>query len=96
MRRNNPLAFLAAIFSVTVLAWTMGYAKPPENLVSAPDFSSAFLKLDVRGALRLALLPAIVLAGAILLPVVAIGRLFGVGHGCGGCRRRSGDAPSAA
>src|SRR5476651_574008 len=59
MRRNNPLAFLAAIFSVTALAWTMGYAKPPENLVSAPDFSSAFLALDIRGALRLALLPAI-------------------------------------
>ena len=50
----------------------------------------------VRGLVTLALLPAIVVAGAILLPVVAIGRLFGVGHGCGGCRRRSGDAPSAA
>ena len=60
MRRNNPLAFLAAIFTVTALAWTLGYAKPPENLVSAPDFSSAFLKLDIRGALTLALLPAIV------------------------------------
>jgi AGZA family xanthine/uracil permease-like MFS transporter len=59
MRRNNPLAFLAAIFSVTALAWTMGYAKPPENLVSAPEFSSAFLALDIRGALRLALLPTI-------------------------------------
>jgi adenine/guanine/hypoxanthine permease len=60
MRRNNPLAFLAAIFSVTALAWTLGYAAPPEHIVSAPDFSSAFLALDVRGALRLALLPAIV------------------------------------
>ena len=50
----------------------------------------------VRGLVTLALLPAIVLAGAILLPVVAIGRLFGLGRGCGGCRRRSGDAPSAA
>ncbi len=59
MRRNNPLAFLAAIFTVTALAWTMGYAKPPANLVSAPDFSSAFLALDIRGALRLALLPTI-------------------------------------
>ncbi len=59
MRRNNPLAFLAAIFSVTAIAWTMGYAKPPENLVSAPDFSSAFLALDIRGALRLALVPTI-------------------------------------
>jgi len=60
MRRNNPLAFLAAIFTVTVLAWTMGYEKPPDHLVSAPDFSSAFLKLDIRGALKLALLPPII------------------------------------
>jgi adenine/guanine/hypoxanthine permease len=58
MRRNNPLAFLAAIFAVTALAWTLGYAKPPEKLASAPDFSSAFLALDIRGALRFALLPA--------------------------------------
>src|SRR5437773_6311912 len=59
MRRNNPLAFLAAIFSVTAIAWMLGYAKPPETLASAPDFSSAFLALDIRGALRPALLPAI-------------------------------------
>jgi adenine/guanine/hypoxanthine permease len=59
MRRNNPLAFLAAILAVTALAWTLGFAKPPEQLVSAPDFSSAFLALDIRGALKLALLPAI-------------------------------------
>src|SRR6266436_2139197 len=58
MRRHNPLAFLAAIFAVTALAWTLGYAKPPDQIVSAPDFSSAFLALDIRGALRLALLPA--------------------------------------
>ena len=60
IRRNNPLAFLAAIFTVTALAWTLGYARPPQTLVSAPDFSSAFLALDIRGALRLTLLPAIV------------------------------------
>ncbi|HEV3215826.1 MAG TPA: NCS2 family permease [Vicinamibacterales bacterium] len=59
MRRNNPLAFLAAIFAVTALAWTLRYAKPPETIASAPDFSSAFLALDIRGALRLALLPSI-------------------------------------
>jgi AGZA family xanthine/uracil permease-like MFS transporter len=59
MRRNNPLAFLTAIFSVTALGWILGFAKPPDQLVSAPDFSSAFLQLDVWGALRLALLPAI-------------------------------------
>jgi len=60
MRRNNPLAFLAAIFSVTGLAWKKEYAKQPDVLVSAPDFSSAFLALDIRGALRLALFPAII------------------------------------
>jgi adenine/guanine/hypoxanthine permease len=59
MRRENPLAFLAAIFTVTALAWALGYAKPPDQLVSAPDFSSAFLKLDIAGALKLSLLPAI-------------------------------------
>ena len=59
MQRQNPLAFLTAIFSVTAIAWALGYAKPPDHLLSAPDFSSAFLKLDVRGALSLTLLPAI-------------------------------------
>ena len=60
MRRNNPLAFLAAIFAVTAIAWALGYAKPPDTLISAPDYSSTFLALDIRGALKLSLLPAIV------------------------------------
>ena len=60
LRRSNPFAFLASIFAVTALAWTLGYAEPPQRMTSAPDFSSAFLKLDVVGALKLSLLPAIV------------------------------------
>ena len=60
MRRQNPLAFLTAIFAVTAVAWGLGYATPPERIVSAPDFSSVFLKLDILGALRLALVPAMV------------------------------------
>ncbi len=60
MRRDNPLAFLTAILTVTVLAWATGYARPPERLVSAPDFSSSFLALDIRGAMKLSLLPAII------------------------------------
>ena len=60
MRRRNPLAFLASIFVVTLLAWSSGMAGWPQRLVSPPDFSSVFLKLDPLGALRLALLPAIV------------------------------------
>jgi len=59
-RRKNPLAFLASIFVVTAVAWVFGYATPPERVFSAPDFSSAFLKLDVVGALQLSLLPAVV------------------------------------
>jgi AGZA family xanthine/uracil permease-like MFS transporter len=60
VKRGNSLAFLAAIFLTTALAWASGLATPPEQLVSAPDFSSVFLKLDVVGALQLALLPAII------------------------------------
>lgn len=60
MRRNNPFAFLAAIFGVTATAWVLGLAAPPDRLVSAPDFSSAFLQLDIRGALAPALLPSVV------------------------------------
>ena len=60
MRREHPLAFLASVGVVTALAWLFGYEHPPERLVSLPDFRSAFLALDVRGALRLSLLPTIV------------------------------------
>jgi len=59
-RRKNPLAFLAGIFSVTALAWAFGYAKPPEQMLSAPDFATTVLALDIRGALKLALLPTVV------------------------------------
>ena len=42
------------VMAVTLAAWVLGYAPPPDRLFSAPDFSSAFLKLDVIGALQLA------------------------------------------
>ena len=60
MQRQNPLAFLAVIASITALAWTLGYAAAPARLVTPPDFSSVFLRLDIWGALQPALLPAIV------------------------------------
>jgi adenine/guanine/hypoxanthine permease len=59
-RRHNPLAYLTSIVLVTAGAWMLGFALPPERIVSAPDFSSAFLQLDIAGALQLALLPAII------------------------------------
>ena len=58
--RRNPLAFLSAIAVVTGLAWTLGYERAPDHLVSLPDFSSTFLALDIKGALQLSLLPAII------------------------------------
>ena len=59
-RRENPFAYLAGIALVTVVAWAAGYVTPPATWFSRPDFSSVFLKLDIRGALQLALVPAIV------------------------------------
>jgi AGZA family xanthine/uracil permease-like MFS transporter len=58
--RKSPFAFLAGIFTITLAAFALGYAKPPEHLLSAPDFSSVFLKLDILGALKLSLLPAMI------------------------------------
>jgi AGZA family xanthine/uracil permease-like MFS transporter len=58
-RRNSPLAYLAGIFVVTMVAWLGGWVVAPANWTSAPDFESVFLRLDVWGALRLSLLPAI-------------------------------------
>jgi AGZA family xanthine/uracil permease-like MFS transporter len=59
-RRENPFAYLAGIALVTAVSWAAGYVTPPQSWFSAPDFSSVFLQLDVRGALQLALIPAIV------------------------------------
>ena len=59
-RRDNPFAYLAGIALVTAGAWAGGYVTPPQSWFSAPDFSSVFLKLDIAGALKLSLVPAIV------------------------------------
>lgn len=58
--RRSALAYLAGIFVVTVVAWAAGQIKAPPTFVSAPDFQTVFLKLDVLGALKLSLLPAII------------------------------------
>jgi AGZA family xanthine/uracil permease-like MFS transporter len=59
-RRDNPFAFLAGIAIVTAAAWIGGYITAPSAWFSAPDFSSVFMKLDVWGALKLSLVPAII------------------------------------
>jgi AGZA family xanthine/uracil permease-like MFS transporter len=60
MRRGNPLAFLASIFVTTAVAWAGGWVQPPAQWFRAPDFSSVFFRLDVVGALKLSLVPAII------------------------------------
>ncbi len=59
MRRDHPAAFLAGIFAVSVAGWTLGHLSTPANAVAWPDFSS-LLRLDIGGALRPALVPAMI------------------------------------
>jgi len=59
-RRDNPFAYLAGIAFVTAAAWLTGYVTPPASWFSAPDFSSVFFKLDIAGALKLSLVPAMI------------------------------------
>lgn len=58
--RGSALAYLSGIFAVTVIAWAMGQVKAPDQIFSAPDFKTVFFKLDIFGALKLSLLPAII------------------------------------
>jgi AGZA family xanthine/uracil permease-like MFS transporter len=58
--RRSALAFLSGIFIVTLIAWATGQIKAPDQIFSAPDFKTVFLKLDIFGALKLSLLPAII------------------------------------
>ncbi len=58
--RRSAMAYLAGMFVVTLIAWAAGQIKAPPSLVRPPDFQTVFLKLDILGALKLSLLPAIV------------------------------------
>src|SRR3954447_19917579 len=58
--RRSALAYLAGIFVVTLVAFVAGQIQAPPSFFSPPDFHTVFLKLDILGALKLSLLPAIV------------------------------------
>jgi len=60
MARKSAFAFLVSIAVVTLAAWGFGMVTWPAQFFSLPDFASVFLKLDILGALKLSLLPAIV------------------------------------
>src|SRR6185436_5150570 len=60
LTRKSAFAFLAGIVLATLLGWALGLVKQPDRLFAAPDFNTVFLKLDVLGALKLSLLPAII------------------------------------
>jgi AGZA family xanthine/uracil permease-like MFS transporter len=82
MIRGSSLAYLAGMFVITVLALLRGHITAPEQLISPPDFQTVFLKLDILGALKLSLLPAIV---AILFTDLfdSISTFMGVSHASG-------------
>ncbi|HKR12511.1 MAG TPA: NCS2 family permease [Pyrinomonadaceae bacterium] len=82
MIRRSSLAFLAGMFLITVIALLRGHITAPEQIVSAPDFHTVFLKLDILGALKLSLLPAII---AILFTDLfdSISTFMGVSHASG-------------
>jgi AGZA family xanthine/uracil permease-like MFS transporter len=82
MNRKNIFAFLAGIFFVTLIAWATGMIKAPARLISAPDFQTVFLKLDILGALKLSLLPTIIsIAFTDLFD--SISTFIGVSHAAG-------------
>src|SRR3954469_16656275 len=60
MTRKSPLAFLATIVIITLIAWALGLVTAPAQKLSLPDFRSVFFKLDVWGALKLSLVPSII------------------------------------
>jgi AGZA family xanthine/uracil permease-like MFS transporter len=60
LTRKSAFAFLAGIVFATLVGWGLGLVQTPDRVFSAPDFKTVFLKLDILGALKLSLLPAII------------------------------------
>jgi adenine/guanine/hypoxanthine permease len=79
LTRKSAFAFLAGIVFATVAGWALGLVTAPDKLFSAPDFTTVFFKLDILGALKLSLLPAII---AVLFTDLfdSISTFIGVAH----------------
>ncbi len=57
--KKNPFAFLITIFSLSLIAFLRGKISMPQEFFSSPDFTSVLFKLDIWGALKWSLFPAI-------------------------------------
>lgn len=57
--KKNPGAFLISIVTITVLSLVFGLSQWPTTLFAWPDFTTLFWQMDLWGALKLSLLPAI-------------------------------------
>ena len=60
LSRRSAFAFLAGIVFATLVGLPLGLVQAPQSFFSAPDFHTVFLKLDILGALKLSLVPAII------------------------------------
>lgn len=80
--RGYKSAIIIGILAVTVAAIALGISKPPTALVQKPDWQSAFLQLDIRGALRVGLLD-IVFVFLFVDMFDTIGSLMGLGQQAG-------------
>lgn len=80
--RGYKSAIIVGILAVTLAAMLLGIAKPPTGFVQKPDWQSAFLQLDIRGALRTGLLD-IIFVFLFVDMFDTIGSLMGLGQQAG-------------
>jgi AGZA family xanthine/uracil permease-like MFS transporter len=80
--RGYKSAIIIGILAVTGAAIALGIAKPPAGLLQKPDWQSAFLQLDIRGALRTGLLD-IIFVFLFVDIFDSIGSLMGLGQQAG-------------
>lgn len=80
--RRAPGAVLIAILGVTAVGWLLGLVKAGSLVSLPPSLAPTFLKMDVSGALDLAVLP-VVFAFLFVKVFDTTGTLIGVAHRAG-------------
>jgi AGZA family xanthine/uracil permease-like MFS transporter len=82
MARGYKTAIILGVFLITAVAILLGLSKLPAGALQTPDVSSAFMKLDVGGALRLGAFDVIFIFLFVDL-FDTIGSLMGLGRQAG-------------